>query len=267
LEEILARIDTPRLNKLHITFFNQIVFDTPQLFQFISRRPTLRAPEKGHITFSSKAIIVKFPSQTSDYDVLSVQIPCTASEWQLSSVEQVCTSSLPPLSMLEDLYILENQGNPPRWQDDVENALWLELLHPFAAAKNLYLCKKTVPRIAPALQELVGARTREVLPNLENIFLEGIQPSGPLQEGIERFFAARQLTSYPVAVSRWDMDTEQFRFMTHANQADFPVLLNNLLQGHRTGNLNAHFHYVMTSEGPEDNVTHLATAKCEHKCH
>ena len=31
-KEILARIDTPRLNSLYITFFNQIIFDTPQLF-------------------------------------------------------------------------------------------------------------------------------------------------------------------------------------------------------------------------------------------
>ncbi|KAI0273146.1 hypothetical protein BGY98DRAFT_1099507 [Russula aff. rugulosa BPL654] len=42
---------------------------------------------------------------------------------------------------------------------------------------------------------------------------------------------------------------------------DYPVLLNNLLQGHRTGNLTAHFQYVMTREGPDDNVTHIATAK------
>jgi hypothetical protein len=41
-------------------------------------------------------------------------------------------------------------------------------------------------------------------------------------------------------------------------------LLNNLLQGHRTGNLTPHFQYVMTKEGPDDNVTHFATAKCEH---
>jgi hypothetical protein len=207
LEEILARIDAPRLDELEITFFNQIIFDTPQLFQFISRRPTLRTPEKGHIEFRSGAIIVKFPSQTSDNGALSVKIPCTASEWQLSSVEQVCTSSLPPVSSLEDLYIIEDRESPLSWQDDVENTLWLELLRPFAAVKNLYLCEKFMPRIAPALQELVGARTTEVLPTLENIFLKGIQPSGPLQEGIEKFVAARQLTSHPVAVSRWGAPT------------------------------------------------------------
>jgi hypothetical protein len=204
LEEILARIDAPGLNKLRITFFNQIIFDTPQLFRFISRTPILRAPEKGHITFDSKAIIVRFPSQTSYYTPLRVQVSCTASEWQLSSLKQVCTSSLPPVSTLEDLSIFEHQVARPRWQDDVENTLWLELLHPFVAVKNLYLCKELVPRIAPALQELVGGRTTEVLPALENIFLDTLQPLGPLHEGIEKFVAARQLTGHPVAVSRQD---------------------------------------------------------------
>ena len=50
-------------------------------------------------------------------------------------------------------------------------------------------------------------------------------------------------------------------FVTHANLADYPVLLNNLLQGHRA---TEHFRYEMTREGPEDNVTHIATAICEH---
>ena len=206
LEEILARIDAHRLDELYIFFFNQITFDTPQLFQFISRRPKLRAREKGRILFNHKAIRVAFPPQTSYGGVLNVEVSCTVSEWQLSSLEQVCSSSLPPVSALEDLYIYEDRLEelPLHWQDDVENTLWLELLHPFGAVKNLYLCKTFVPRIAPALQELVGGRTTEVLPTLENIFMEGLQPSGPLQEGIQKFVAARQLTNRPVTVSLWD---------------------------------------------------------------
>ena len=203
LEEILARIDAPRLNELHITFFNQIIFDTPQLFQFVKQSPTPRAPEKGHIVFNSKVVIVKFLSHTSNNDVLCIKIPCTASEWQLSSLKQVCSSSLPPVSTLEDLHIFEDQVNPPRWQDDVENTLWLELLHPFVAVKNLYLCEELVPRVAPALQETVGGRAPEVLPALEGIFLEGFRPSGPLHKGIEEFLAARRLTGHPVTVYDW----------------------------------------------------------------
>jgi hypothetical protein len=203
LEVILAPIAAPRLNRLHITFFNQIIFDTPQLFLFISHSPTLKAHEKGHVAFTDKAIIVKFPSQTSDYIVLSVEIPSTTSEWQLSSLEQICTSSLPPVSTLEELYISENQHWRPHWQDDVENTLWLDLLRPFVSVKNLYLSEEYVPRIAPALQELVGERTTEVLPTLENIFLRRFKTSEPLHEGIEKFVAARRLTSHPVAVSSW----------------------------------------------------------------
>jgi hypothetical protein len=204
LEEILARIDAPRLDKLDISFFNQMIFDTPQLFQFISRRPTLRAREAGYIIFNPGDATVKFRPRTSIFgsDALSVRIKCTVSEWQLSSLEQVCTSSLPPASTLEDLYILEHRHL--YWHDDIENVLWLELLHPFAAVKNLYVREEVVPRIAAALQELVGGRSTEVLPTLENIFLEGFQPSCPLHEGIEKFVGARLLTSHPVAVSGWD---------------------------------------------------------------
>ena len=204
LEEILARIDAPRLDKLDITFFNQIIFDTPQLFQFISRRPTLRAPKRCYIEFSSEAIVVNVPSQTSDNGVLSVRIPCTTSEWQLSSLEQVCTSSLPPISTFEDLLIFENLYPRPHWQDDIESTLWLELLHSFVAVKNLCLSEELAHCIAPALQELVGGRTTEVLPSLEKIVLDSSHlPSGPLHEGIEKFVAARRLTSHPVAVYRW----------------------------------------------------------------
>ena len=106
--------------------------------------------------------------------------------------------------MLEDLYIFEYQYSLPDWQDNIENTLWLELLHPFHSVKNLYLSEEFARRIVPALQELVGGRSTEVLPTLQNIFLEEVQSSGPIQEGIGRFVATRQVTSHPIAVSRWN---------------------------------------------------------------
>ena len=202
LEVILARIDAPRLDYLRITFFNQIIFDTPQLSQFISRSPMLRAPKTGHIEFCPGVVTVRFPSQTSDHGVLRVSILCRVSEWQLSSIEQICTSSMPPVSTLKEFYIFEGSSSKLCWQDDVENMLWLEFLRPFAAVKNLYICGEFMPRIAPALQELVEGTT-EVLPTLENIFLKGFWPLVPLHKGIEKFVAARRHTSRPVAVSRW----------------------------------------------------------------
>jgi hypothetical protein len=204
LEYFVARIDAPQLNRLYITFFNQIVFDTPQFTQFIGRTPKLKALEKAHLSFGDDAAMVNLSSLTSIYRELIMKVPCRDLDWQVSSLEQVCTSSLPPLSALQDLYIHKASYSRPHWQDNIENALWLELLHPFPAVKNLYLCNEFAPRIMPALQELVGVRTTEVLPTLQNVFLEELQPSGPVQEGIRQFVAARQITGHPIAVSHWD---------------------------------------------------------------
>ena len=95
MEVILARIDAPRPERLRISLFNQIIFDLPQLFQFISRTPTLRVPEEGYIGFKPEVIYVKFPVQTPNYGIFIVEISSTTSEWRVSSLEQVCTSSLP----------------------------------------------------------------------------------------------------------------------------------------------------------------------------
>jgi hypothetical protein len=96
-----------------------------------------------------------------------------------------------------DLYLRSN------WQDNIENSLWLELLQPFTAVKNLYLSEEFESRIMPSLQELVGERMAEVLPTLQNIFLEGLDTSGPVQKAIQQCVARRQ-ASQPIAVSRWD---------------------------------------------------------------
>jgi hypothetical protein len=204
LDDLVARINAPQLSHLNITFFNQIVFDTPQLVQFISRTPTLKLLEKARVLCDASAARVELTSRTTGYGYLEVKISCRELDWQISSVEQICTLCLPPLSILEDLYISEYPTCQLNWQDNIENTLWLELLHPFTAVKNLYLSEEFARRIVPALQELVGGRTTEVLPTLQNIFLEGPQPSRPVQEGIGQFVATRQVISHPVAVSRWD---------------------------------------------------------------
>jgi hypothetical protein len=119
-------------------------------------------------------------------------------------MEQVFTSCLPHLSTLEGLSIDSPGGWLPDWQDNIENTLWLELLLPFTTVKNLYISEEFARRIVPALQELVEDRRTEVLPALENIFLEGLEASGPVEKGIGQFVAMRQVTGHPIAVTRWD---------------------------------------------------------------
>jgi hypothetical protein len=201
LEELVARIDAPQLLVLSTTFFNDIDFDTPELVQFISRTLTFEVPNNVHVVFADTAWIT-LERQTVRSAYAKVEILCRAPDWQLSSLAQICTLSLPLLSTMENLYIYEfSPSELLDWKDGIENTEWLELLLPFTAVKNLYLSKQFAPRIAAALQELTGA---EVLPTLQNLFLEEFRPSEPLQEGIRQLISARQPTNHPIAVSLWE---------------------------------------------------------------
>jgi hypothetical protein len=107
--------------------------------------------------------------------------------------------------MVEHLYIY-SEFPRLRWQDDIENSQWLELFRLFTAVKSLYTSRLFTQRISPALQELSGdlERVKGLLPTLQALFLEDTLPSGPVQEAIGQFVAARQLSGYPVSVSNWE---------------------------------------------------------------
>ena len=173
LDNLVARTNAPRLNDMSVNLFNQIIFDTPQFIQFISRTPMLNVLEEARIYFGFDTASINLSSQTFDYGKpgkLNVKISCDKLDWQVSSLEQVCSSCLPPLSKLGDLYISGATYWQPGVQDNIENMLWLELLRPFTCVENLYLSQEFEPRIVPALRELVEDST-EVVPMLQNIFL------------------------------------------------------------------------------------------------
>ncbi|KAI0270307.1 hypothetical protein BGY98DRAFT_264820 [Russula aff. rugulosa BPL654] len=204
LEELVAWIDAPRLIQLDATFFNDIEFDTPELIRFVSHSSTFKALDGTVVCFDNQTASVRLIIQASGVEYFEVQILSRNPDWQLSSLAQICTTPLFPTT--ENLFIREEYNQQLAWKDGIENIEWLELLLPFTAVKNLYLSKQFAPRIAPALQEMTVGGTTEVLPTLQNLYLEGFQPSESVEEGIERFISARQLTNRPVAISVWPGD-------------------------------------------------------------
>ena len=201
LEFLVARIDAPLLDDLTITFFHQQIFDTAQLTRFINRIPRFKGQDKAHVDIADWRVSVTL-LQTFDRK-LCLGVSCAETDLQLSSLAQVCSSFIPLalIHAVEHLYI-KSCWSLLYWQEDiVENSRWLDLLRPFSAVNCLYISWEFVPRIAPALEELVGERVTEVLPALQTLFLEETN-SGPVQEAIGKFVAARQIASHPIAVSR-----------------------------------------------------------------
>ncbi len=179
LEDFVTRIDTPHLHEIHITFLNQLIFDTPRLRQFLGRTEELGSPDTAHVIFDSLDVHVrlslplgegfKLPVDDDDDGRLSLRISCRELDWQLSSVAQVCNSSLPLFSTLEDLYVHESSYSKTPFQVDydMENMQWLELFHPFTTVKNLYLSNESALLVVPALQELQPLHVLHIIIDLE----------------------------------------------------------------------------------------------------
>jgi hypothetical protein len=207
LQDLVAAIDAPLLVNLGIIFFRVLKFhNAPQLTQFINRTPKFKSHGDARVEFFDWDVTIVLP-QTFD-GVINLGISYWPdSNYQLSSVVQLCDTSLLPalIPAVEYLYIIQSDCST-RISGWPENSQWLELFHPFTAVKALYIALEFTSCIAPTLQELVGERVAEVLPALQTLFLEESLQSGPVQEAIEQFVAARQLSGHHIAVSRWERE-------------------------------------------------------------
>jgi hypothetical protein len=193
VEDIMSRIDAPLLDNMNITFFNQLLFDAPQLRHVISRMGILRAPDCARIFFRDDHVTVELCQK------LSLRILCKPSDWQLSSLSQLYNSALSFLPTLERLEIHKGRRY---WEDDMENVQWLEFLQLFPSVKELVLSAKSFQLVAPALNEL----DKTVLPAIQTIVIQGPRSSEPDTKAIGKLIATRpsQLLDRPVTIQRRD---------------------------------------------------------------
>ena len=204
LEAIVSRIDAPLLDSLQITFFNQLMFDTPLLGHFVSRTETFTAIHRADVDFYTSGVYITLVrrKETFDNKTFTLKILCKQPDWQPSSMAQVCNSIIPPLPTLGKLRIGESSFPQSQWYDDMENTEWIELLQPFTCVKDLVISEGFVPFVAPALvQEPDDESVTQALPVLQELSLEGPHPSRAVSEAVEKFITARLLSGHPVTIN------------------------------------------------------------------
>ena len=207
LQVLVAWIDAPLLDTICITiFFGLFRFPLLQLAQFMQSTTRFEALSETHVEFDDYRLRVKFlPPTPTIVKNSRLRISFQRRDWLLP-LAGFFTSILPSIYIVETLYITRSQDITfqARYQVEDEKLRWLEFFRLLTAVKNLYLSREFALHIFPAFQYLVEEREADVLPALENLFLEGLQTWGHDQEAIESFVAARQLAGHPIAVSRWD---------------------------------------------------------------
>ena len=196
LEHFLARINTPRLHYLKVTYFNQLDFRVPQLSQFIGRAENFELARLRHarIRFNVSSVYVKLECEQGEHRIsrLSIRIVCQGLDWQVSHLARILGQSRALVSNVGHLSIDEDDLQPG-WQNDMDDADWLELLRPFTAVKMLHGSEQLAGHIALALDDVRGDMITEVLPALNSLWLDDQQV-----RFVEQFLVARRVSGHPV---------------------------------------------------------------------
>ncbi|KAI0294157.1 hypothetical protein BC826DRAFT_1012656 [Russula brevipes] len=218
LEDLVAQIDAPVLERTHILFFNQLLFDVPQLCQFISRAEALMPLQRAVVVFDNRFVTITFhpPEWENDSRNLELRISSRETDWQLSSITQICGHISSLVSSVEWLYVCEGYSQPPleEVRDHIDPIQWIEFFQPFTRVETLHLSKKPELLVTPVLQGLSEESAAAVLPAMRNLSVEGPRPSGSMQEAMKPFLDARRFSDRHVTLqcfdSKWDRPPSWF---------------------------------------------------------
>ena len=193
LEDLVARIDTPRLASIEISYFNQLVFQVPQLFRFIGRTQIIEQAMGAEVYPSPDDISLDLLSGPAERFrvLLALRISCVGLDWQVSHLADVLSQSSAALSNVPSLFISE-RDLPPRWQGEMDDIEWLAFFRQFTALKTLRVSDQQTGHVVHTLNNVTVEMVPEILPALGSLILEYEPP-----ERVEKFTTARQLTGLP----------------------------------------------------------------------
>ena len=190
LEGFVTRLDLPALCKIKIILFNDILFEIPQLCQFIPRLNALRSPTRVIVTHSIDSVSVFFV-QEGDRNCL-LKTSCRRLDWQLSFVTQISNQLSPLLSTVQSLSITAGLKWPSE-EGDMDSIQWLELFRPFTHLTQVNVSEKQfVPDVVKAL--VAEDMAAGVLPELTSLFLSGYYNFPTVAKTVEQFVATRGLS-------------------------------------------------------------------------
>jgi hypothetical protein len=201
LEDFVPRIDTPQLNSIVIYYWDQdIDFVVPQLSSFITRSESLKKILSGHCQITVDIDqVVDFHvggsprEETERWDRqtgVSLCILCTGVgarvDGQISHLANILGWLNPILSdvvhfTLDSMWVISESKRMSE-AEDLDDLIWLRLLHRFSSVKTLFVPNTIAGLISQALEYVDEEMVTIVLPALELFCLEKDEGEGEEEE-------------------------------------------------------------------------------------
>jgi hypothetical protein len=206
LGNLYACIAGAQLRYANLLLFTPTVFRISQFTSFLGSTEPFEGLNQAHMHFNNIFIQITLSSrdETAYRSTLIFSIKYGDSVWQLFSVTKCSSPFFPDIESPNrfDSGLFDNRLKP-RWVDDMANAKWVELLRYFPAVEDLYLSEGLSLCLAPTMREFAERGVTDALPALKNLFLEDLEPSGPVWQPLLRFAAMKHLSGHPVRVQGW----------------------------------------------------------------
>ncbi|KAH9030271.1 hypothetical protein EDB83DRAFT_1854644 [Lactarius deliciosus] len=190
LEVIMARVDTPQLNSVSITYTDCLDFRVTELSKCIARS-AIKPSQFGHakISFEDDSIHFRFFRETDpDSPTIAIQIVSNGPIPEL--VVDMAQLLNQTSAMLSDVVRLEVTINcsSSYWQGDLRYDIkWLELFRPFTAVKKLGMCEELAEYITRAVENRNKVAVTQVLPALEKLICVEDQHAKDMNELLANF--------------------------------------------------------------------------------
>ena len=201
LEALVHRIITPRLEKLEIEFFNQLMFSVPRLVQFMNTTENLRFDIAKFLFFDDRVYMLVYPPGEAKMKApFFINVTCQHLDWQVSSVAQISNSLGQAFSAVEYLALgHEEHSRSSEEHNEVDRTEWRKLLGPFRNVKTLWIDNGLVGQLSRCLESEDGEPPTEPLPELQELKYSGSVNTGDV---FASFVNARQTAGRPVTLVR-----------------------------------------------------------------
>ena len=205
LETLVHRVTMPRLEKLKIEFFNQLMFFVPRLLQLMNQAKNLRF-HSAILDFLDDKVVAGVYPHGDNWEVekyaFDIRVFCWDLNRQVSSMTQIFDSDShnQMFSAVEHLTLdHEVHSQSSEEHNQVDRTEWRKLLRPFRNVKTLRIDDRLVKDISRCLQSDDGELPLELLPELQELTYSG---GGDTGDGFTSFIDARQNAGHPVALVR-----------------------------------------------------------------
>ena len=196
LDNLVAQISTPLLERLGLTLFFDLTFTLVHLTEFIHRTERFRCLFAQFI-FDKDGVSIETGYYERGVGKLSLLVNCGPLDWQIDAAAQVCSTLGAVISTVEvltvDLYV---DGMPSDWENTLDSTMWHELLLPFIGVTKLQIGSSLTAELSRALKSVAGGCVLELLPVLQEITVSlNIDHA---KDAFSAFVEAREFVGCPV---------------------------------------------------------------------